>query len=56
MPQGEKMRATVAKKLRKEAKKLARINYIEYVKAIQEYPLKMRLKFAWFIITKRRVI
>jgi len=44
------MRATVAKKLRKYSKR----NWIEYVQALQEWPFRARLRFAWFIIKPRR--
>ena len=40
------MRAIVAKKLRKYARR----NWIEYVKALKQWPFMSRLKFAWYIV------
>ncbi len=44
------MRAQVAKKLRKIAKKYAQANWLEYVGAICNWPLRHRLRFAWDVV------
>jgi len=43
---GVKMRGTVARKLRKYAKR----NWMEYVQAIAEWPFSARWRFAWQIV------
>ncbi len=40
------MNARIAKKIRKYTKH----NYMEYVEALCEWPLRARLRFAWYII------
>ena len=44
------MNGRMAKKLRKEAMKMAKANWFEYVSAICQWPLKARLRFARDII------
>jgi len=44
------MNGRVAKKVHKEARKLARANWFEYLNAILSWPYANRLKFAWYII------
>lgn len=42
------MNEKVAKKIRKQAKR----NWMEYIAALYDLPLRTRLLFAWHIITK----
>ncbi len=44
------MRGTVAKKLRKYAKR----DWIEYVNALMKWPYMARLRFAWYLIQPRK--
>ncbi len=46
------MRATVAKKLRKYAKR----NWIEYVQALEKWPYRARFRFAWYLINPIRAL
>ena len=39
------MRATVAKAIRKQVKKRYKTNWLEYVQAICQWPLRARLRF-----------
>lgn len=40
------MNGQVAKKIRKYSKR----DWFEYLRAIEQWPLKARLRFAWYII------
>ena len=42
------MRGTVARKIRQYSKR----NWIEYVQAIEQWPLSARLRFSWYILFK----
>lgn len=40
------MNGRVAKKIRREAKR----NWLEYVKAVKQWPFEARFRFAWHIL------
>jgi len=44
------MNGRMAKKLHKKAMKMAKANWLEYVSAICQWPLKARLRFARDIV------
>ena len=48
------MRGFLAKKLRKYAKKESQRHWVEYVKALQQWPFKARLRFCWFIMKGKK--
>ena len=50
------MNGRVAKKVHKEAVKLAKANWFEYVNAICQWPFRARLRFAWHILFKAKKI
>ena len=39
-----------SKKLHREAMKMARANWFEYVNAICKWPFRARLRFSWHIL------
>jgi len=45
------MNGRMSKKLHKEAVKLAKANWFEYLNAILSWPYIARLRFAWYIAT-----
>uniref|UniRef100_A0A6M3K316 Uncharacterized protein n=1 Tax=viral metagenome TaxID=1070528 RepID=A0A6M3K316_9ZZZZ len=47
------MNGRMSKKLMREARKLARVNWIEYYNAIRKWPLSNRLRFSHDILSKR---
>ena len=44
------MNGRMSKKLMKEARKLAKANWMEYYFAIKKWPFSNRLRFAWQIL------
>jgi len=43
------MNQRVARKVHKEARRLAKANWFEYLNAIMSWPYMVRLRFAWHI-------
>ncbi len=44
------MRGVVAKKLRQYSRR----NWVEYVRAIEQWPFRARLRFAWYILKPKK--
>jgi len=47
------MNAKTAKKIRQWSRRRWRKDFKEYVRTMQEQPLKERLYFAWYVVAKR---